>query len=123
MTVAEQKAALTEKLKGAPQKFIDYNLRSIERMNFKDEDDFNGYADEVANDLQELQQLQANGKLKGFGGHPGRASNSQADDDSQKAKINEIVRNMLRIPPKPNATDSPKKLSKTKKMVKNIMKY
>ena len=92
-------------------------------MKFKDDEDFQAYADEVAGDLQELQQQAANEKLKSFGGHPSRPSSISSNNEAIKEKADEIVSKMLGVPSKTKAPKENEKLSQAKKIVKNLMKY
>lgn len=118
MTVSEQKAALQEKLKGAPQKYVDFNIKNLERMSFKDDDDFNTYADEVANDLKELQQMQAENKMKGFG--PPNKGRKEAKSNSEKEKVDKIVNSMMGLPSRKKANSV--KDQTTQNIVKNLMR-
>ncbi|GAB3666448.1 hypothetical protein GCM10028791_42290 [Echinicola sediminis] len=123
MTNEERVSALKEKLEGAPQSYQDARIKNLERMSFKDDDDFNGYLGDVSNDVKELHQMQANNKLKGFGGNPGR-SQKEVSTEAEKEKVDKIVSSMMGLPPrkKANSENNSGKDQTTREIVKNLMK-
>ena len=72
------------------EKFKANQLAKFDRMNFKDDDDFNSFIETEANDVKDFNQSQANENLKGnppMSGIGGKAKPSEAE-------VNEIVDNM-----------------------------
>ena len=72
------------------EKFKANQLAKFDRMNFKDEDDFNSFLETETNDVKDFNQSQANENLKGnppMNGIGGKAKPSEAE-------VNEIVDNM-----------------------------
>ncbi|UCS94846.1 hypothetical protein KZP23_07505 [Echinicola marina] len=124
MTQEERVSALTEKLEGAPESYKEARINNLGRMTFKDDDDFNGFLDDIDTDIKELQQMQADSKMKGFGGIP-RRSKKDISSEADKEKVSDIVSSMMGLPPKKKTSPESKseKDSTTKNIVKNIMRW
>ena len=72
------------------EKFKANQLAKFDRMNFKDDDDFNSFIETETNDVKDFNQSQANENLKGnppMSGIDGKAKPSEAE-------VKEIVDNM-----------------------------
>ena len=72
------------------EKFKANQLAKFDRMNFKDDDDFNSFIETEANDVKDFNQSQANENLKGNPPMSGFGGKSKPSD----AEVNEIVNNM-----------------------------
>jgi hypothetical protein len=59
-------SVLKDKLKDADKSFLSTTEKQFARMNFKDDDDFNSYLDDVVKDAQDFMQAQANKGLSSF---------------------------------------------------------
>lgn len=59
-------SVLKERLKDTDKSFLSTAEKQFARMNFKDDDDFNSYLDDVVKDAQDFTQAQANKGLSSF---------------------------------------------------------
>lgn len=92
-TLDSRKSKLEEKLKDAPEKLKESYLKKFQRMNFKDDEDFDGYLSEVEEEVKEFEQEDSNSGLRGFG--PSKSGtgkgNKAASEEEVKSVVDEIM--------------------------------
>jgi len=90
-----RKQLIEEKLKNAPESVKKLYLGSFDRMNFRDDQDFDEYVSEIDTRLSDLKQDIANTVLKATAGVPASGSVSGASTLSKeytKSIVDEIMK-------------------------------
>lgn len=83
-----RKQLLQEKLKNAPEQIQKMHMSQFDRMNFRDDDDFESFLNEVEQDMSNL-------GLKNYSGKPseGYVLNYQGEDE--KEFIQSVVKDIM----------------------------
>lgn len=83
-----RKQLLEQKLEKAPEKIKKMHLSQFDRMNFKDDEDFESY-------LNDLEQELSDDGLKNFQGKPASGSVLNYQDEAEKEFISSLVKDMM----------------------------
>lgn len=83
-----RKQLLEEKLKNAPQQIKKMHMSQFDRMNFRDDEDFESFLNEVEQDMSNLD-------LKNFSGKPAEGSVLNHQGEEEKEFIQSVVKDMM----------------------------